>query len=111
MAQNTNALPEQEKSAGNKPKATSYVTYEKALESTYRLEALSLRDVEKSLFPVFHAASSRASHKTKMRNDIYQTFGETYDNNPAKLTHDIIEISKHTVSQESMQAWANNLRF
>ena len=46
-----------------------------------------------------------------MKNDIYKTFGDIYDDNPASLTHDIIKIAKHTVSQESMLAWANNLRF
>jgi hypothetical protein len=62
-------------------------------------------------FPAFINARSRAGERAKMKNDIYKTFGDIYDDNPARLTHDIIEIAKHTVSQESMQAWANNLRF
>ncbi|PMD65191.1 uncharacterized protein K444DRAFT_608881 [Hyaloscypha bicolor E] len=63
------------------------------------------------LFPVFTNARSRTGERAKMKNDIYKTFGDIYDDNPARLTHDIIEIAKHTVSQESMHAWASNLRF
>jgi len=62
-------------------------------------------------FPVFTNTRSRAGERAKMKNDIYKTFGEIYGDNPARLTHDIIEIAKQTVSQDSMQAWANNLRF
>jgi hypothetical protein len=69
--------------------------------------AQSIRDP----FPVFTNTRSRAGEQAKMKNDIYKTFGEIYGDDPARLTHDIIEIAKQTVSQDSMQAWAKNLRF
>ncbi|KAI4195057.1 MAG: hypothetical protein LQ350_007422 [Teloschistes chrysophthalmus] len=47
----------------------------------------------------------------KMQLDTDRTFGAIYDNDGARFTEDLLEVTKHTIFQSRTRVWANNLRF
>ena len=47
----------------------------------------------------------------QMKLDTHQTFYQIHDGDGAKFEEQLLEISKHTVSQDEAAVWAKNLRF
>ena len=47
----------------------------------------------------------------EMKLDTRQTFHQIYSGDGNQFTEDLLEISKHTVSQDEAAVWAKNLRF